>query len=75
MQAYEFLAKPKDGVITIPKEFRNKITSNVKVILLEIKQDNLEDNKISAICKSDLILPPTLDTRGWKFCREEANER
>ena len=25
--------------------------------------------------KSDLILPPTLDTRGWKFDREEANAR
>lgn len=26
-------------------------------------------------CKSDLLLPPTLDTNDWKFSREEANER
>jgi len=25
--------------------------------------------------KSDLILPPSLDTRGWKFDREDANAR
>jgi hypothetical protein len=25
--------------------------------------------------KSDLLLSPTMDTKGWKFNREEANER
>jgi archaellum biogenesis ATPase FlaH len=75
MKAYEFLAKPENGVITIPKELKNRITSNVKVIVLEIKPDKLDDDKINTIRKSDLILPPTLDTRGWKFSREEANER
>jgi len=75
MKAYEFLAKPENGVITIPKELKNRITSNVKVIVLEIKPDKLDDDKINTIRKSDLILPPTLDTCGWKFSREEANER
>ena len=37
MQAYEFLAKPKNGTILIPEEFRNRITSDVKVIVLEMK--------------------------------------
>ena len=72
MRAYEFLAKPENGVITIPKEYRNRITSNVKVIVMEIKQDLRENDKINPMRKSDLILPPTLDTRGWKFSREEA---
>ena len=68
MQAYEFLAKPENGAIPIPEEFRNRITSNVKVIVLETEFNNQE-------YKSDLLLPPTLDTKGWKFNREEANER
>ena len=39
MQAYEFLAKPENGAIPIPEEFRNRITSDVKVIVLETKQN------------------------------------
>ena len=74
MQAYEFLAKPKNGTIAIPNELRHMITSTVKVIVLEMARNN--DNKVSATTrKSNLILPPTLDTLGWKFDREEANER
>ncbi|MCL1919397.1 MAG: hypothetical protein FWG14_14075 [Peptococcaceae bacterium] len=74
MQAYEFLAKPENGIITIPEEYRNRITSDVKVIVLELRQDWIEE-KTPVRRKSDLALPPTLDTRGWKFSREEANER
>jgi len=74
MQAYEFYAKPENGVIHIPQELRNQITSNVKVIILERKsQDVLKETNVKH--KSDLLLPPTLDTAGWKFNREEANER
>jgi len=74
MQAYEFLAKPENGTITIPNELRHTITTNVKVIVLEITQ-NKESRANTTSRKSDLILPPTIDTREWKFDREEANER
>ncbi|MDR2166752.1 MAG: hypothetical protein LBE35_02740 [Clostridiales bacterium] len=62
MQAYEFIAKTQGGVIRIPDELKDDISTLVKVIV--------EPAKVS-----DLILPPFLDTRGWKFCREEANAR
>jgi len=75
MQAYEFLAKPENGAIPIPKEFRNRITSNVKVIVLETKQNRFGFKEANNGYKSDLLLPPVLDTKGWKFSREEANER
>ena len=75
MQAYEFLARLENGVIPIPKEFLNRITSNVKVIILEAKPSELVPEKAIASRKSDLLLPPTLDTIGWKFSREEANAR
>jgi len=75
MQAYEFLAKPENGAIPIPEEFRNRITTDVKVIVLETKQNGFDFQEINKKCKSDLLLPPVLDTRCWKFSREEANER
>jgi hypothetical protein len=72
MQAYEFVAKPEDGRITIPAEYRHLITSNVRVIVLP----SADKTDLPHPCrKSDLILPPSINTEGWKFDREEANER
>ena len=71
MQTYEFYAKPEDGVIYIPEEYRSRITSNVKVIIV----DSNSQDKNNSRYKSSLLLPPTLDTSDWKFSREEANER
>ena len=34
MRAIEFQTKVKDGNITIPRQYRNKIKGNVRVILL-----------------------------------------
>ena len=73
MQTYEFLAKPENGFIAIPEDLRSKIASNVRVILHEIMLDS--DTIPGSTRKSDLVLPPTLDTRNWKFDREDANER
>jgi len=75
MQAYEFVAKPENGAIPIPEEFRNRIISDVKVIVLETKLNGFGFNEAGKGNKSDLLLPPVLDTKGWKFSREEANER
>ena len=76
MQAYEFLTKPINGIITIPEELRRRITSDVRVIILELNQNKPDDiNTDASVRKSDRALSPTLDTRDWRFNREEANER
>ena len=69
MQAYEFYAKPENGTITIPEEYRNLITNDVTVIILDKKSWKFNREEASARRKTDLLLPPTLDTRGWKFDR------
>ena len=73
MQAYEFYATPENGVIKIPERYRNKIKADVKVILLEEVSEQNDSKSVRQ--KSDLLLPPTMKTKGWKFNREEANER
>jgi hypothetical protein len=75
MQAYEFYTKPKNGIIQIPENYKNLITEDVMVIILEKKSApvvNLEANKQR---KTDVLSPPVLKTKGWKFDREEANAR
>ena len=75
MQAYEFYAIPEKGVINIPEQYINKITTGVKVILLtKIPSVNDKINDFN-LKKSDMLLAPTMNTEGWKFNREEANER
>ena len=75
MQAYEFFAKPENGFIRIPEELKNRITYNVKVILLDNNSPKFDGKEAADCRKSDLLLPPTLNTSGWKFSRDEANER
>ena len=75
MRAYEFYAKPENGTIPIPEKYKNLIIDDVMVIVLEKKPWEFSHDEINARKKTDLLLPPTLDTRGWKFDREEANER
>ena len=36
MQAFEFHAKPKDGIIQIPEQFRSQVAEQVLVIVLEL---------------------------------------
>ena len=69
MRAYEFQTAVNNGIIHIPVEYRSKISSKVKVILLSeepIKKTNEEKIMFNAM---------KLDTRGFIFNREEANER
>jgi hypothetical protein len=65
VQALEFFARPENGVIQIPEKYNSVVSQNKNVIVI-IKE-------VSSV--SDLLIPPTLDTRGWKFNKEEANER
>lgn len=73
MQAYEFNATLENGFIPVPEPYRSKMKKNVKVIVLE-RWSSVND-KQGIAKKTDLLLPPSLDTRGWKFDKEEANER
>jgi hypothetical protein len=67
MQAYEFSSIiSNDGVVHIPKQYLEKISSPVKIILLS--GDIIQNNKrkeFSAI---------KLKTKGFQFDREAANE-
>ena len=65
VEAYQFYATPENGVIHIPEQYKNKMPSRVKVTIRVEEASSIRD----------ILLPPTLDTRGWKFDREEANER
>ncbi|MGB3585474.1 MAG: hypothetical protein WBA23_02985 [Tunicatimonas sp.] len=40
MNAVEFEANITDGVIKVPEQYRDKITSNVRVIILSDTQDD-----------------------------------
>ena len=75
MEAYEFYATPENGTIKIPEQFRSKITSGVKVILLSPMSIGSNSAGANGSRKSDLLLSPTLNTHGWRFSREEANAR
>jgi hypothetical protein len=68
MEAYEFSSVIEDkGIIHIPKEYLQKISSPVKVILLiNAESQNNKKKHFSAI---------KLKTRGFKFDRNAANER
>ena len=75
MQAYEFYATPEDGKIPIPDKYKNLITESVMVIVLEKKTLRLKRKEANNRKKTDLLPPPIMKTKGWKFNREQANER
>ena len=65
MQTIEFRANIENGMIPIPETYINIIPSRVKVIITE----DIKTYK-KAINFDELIL----DTAGFKYCREEAND-
>lgn len=66
MQSYEFLTTAEHGYIRIPDEYKNKIKSKIKVIIVEDEETNID---------WDALFPPAISTKGFKFNREEANLR
>ena len=70
MIAYEFQTTVNNGVIRIPAEYKDKIPGVVKVILMSEEQTERADNRNKAV-----FTAMSLDTRGFVFNREEANER
>jgi len=75
LEAYEFYATPENGAILIPEQYKRKITSEVKVIVLEKIPFKFNREDTNARKRTDLLSPLSIDTRGWKFNKEEANER
>jgi hypothetical protein len=67
MQAYEFDTTANNGFIKIPDAFIKKIPSDVRVIILAEKKPVVQ--------KKNLFPDFALDTTGYTFDREEANER
>ncbi|MDR1149612.1 MAG: hypothetical protein LBK66_13370 [Spirochaetaceae bacterium] len=68
MQAYEFSSViENDGIIHIPLQYLQNISSPVKVILLTDNQTQNKTGKIFSAIK--------LKTKGFKFDRDVANER
>ena len=67
MQAYEFNSIVEGGVIKIPEEYKEKISSPVKVIILSDGKSDTTKRKIFSAIK--------LNTKNYKFDREEANAR
>jgi hypothetical protein len=66
VQSYEFSATVEDGYIRVPDEFFQKNGTRIKVTVIPYSQ---ADETI------DALFPPIIDTKGWRFNREEANER
>jgi hypothetical protein len=68
MEAIEFTAKAKDGVIKIPKEFQASLNEEVRVIIL------IDSQKKAKSIKRELKAIK-IKTKGFKFDRDEANRR
>jgi hypothetical protein len=69
MQAYEFSSViNNDGLIHIPEQYREKISSPVRIILLS---EDISQNKNNRGKKFTAI---KLKTKGFQFDRETANE-
>ena len=67
MQAFEFHTTAQDGFIRIPEEYIRKIPSSVKVIVLAGEKPKSG--------KRNLFPDFGIDTTGFVFDREQANER
>jgi len=70
MYAFEFKAKPKDGRIEIPAEYKNKIVGTVRVIVLSQEQEVRTDDLIDQLLENPLEIENFVP-----LTREEVYER
>ena len=66
MLAYQFQATTENGFIRIPDEYKTKIGTNIRVMIVNDEELDID---------WDERFPPIIDTEVWKFIRDEANER
>lgn len=75
MYAVEFTAKIKDGIIELPKKFRDKVTDSVKVIILK-EEPAATSEKVSGRDIIDKLLTKPLHVKGFRpLKRDEIYER
>jgi len=76
-QTIQFETVIERGVIKIPDQYIEKIPSAVMVTLVPLKRIRIKAGAKSKACclSADDFTALKIDTRGWKFSREEANER
>lgn len=67
MQAFEFQTTAQNGFIKIPDQYANEIPENIKVIVLAQKKPKTG--------KRNFFPDFSINTTGYEFNREEANER
>ena len=74
MQSIEFESEIKEGIITVPKQYAQFFKGIVRIIIMPANNDKIrlapEPGPVTAA-----EFTPTINTEGWKFNREEANER
>lgn len=68
MDGVKFRSTYADGVIRVPDEFRHIMEHDVEVIVQNVKNDRKKKSPLKFEALS-------IDTRGFKFNRDEANER
>jgi hypothetical protein len=71
MQAVEFETRVENGVIPIPYQYKDTFSDNVRVIVLTEEGISREPVKQ----KKKELHYIGIDMTGYKFDREEANER
>jgi hypothetical protein len=76
MSVIQFETTVEDNMIRIPEQYIDQISARVAVTLVDIEKPRLrpktKKEKPSSIEEFSEL---KLDTRGWKFDREEANGR
>ena len=76
-QAIQFETIIERGIIRIPEEYLKAISAAVKVTLAPLNESRIKMGAKSkaGMLSSEDFCALKIDTRNWKFDREEANER
>lgn len=75
MYAVEFTAKIKDGIIELPKKFRDQVTDSVKVIILK-EELAATSEKATGRDIIDKLLSKPLHVKGFRpLKRDDIYER
>jgi hypothetical protein len=75
MQAIQFESKSNNGIIEIPKIHRDWYNRTLKVILLKEIEQEIRDTYTDESELMDFFDRFNTDLTGYKFNRDEANER
>jgi len=76
-QHIQFETIIESGVIRIPEQYIKTVSEAVKVTLAPVSEPEIkaEAKSKAGMLSSDGFRALSINTRNWKFNREEANER